>query len=231
MILCGIATQASSRPFVIPCYVLSLVMLGDMSPTDMNAHQTNLEPSQEAPVLNDQLSDQDVRAYVKHHQLDARVFSLDTPTPTVERSAEVLGTHPERIIKSLIFMAAGEPHVVIAAGLVRIDEKKLRDALGVSRKQLRLARPEEALAVSGYVIGSMPPFGHRRVLPTLLDSLSVPINTATEDTAKDVVDADAETTYYAGAGLVNAMMALSLQTLLAASGARAYPLSRPSSRP
>jgi prolyl-tRNA editing enzyme YbaK/EbsC (Cys-tRNA(Pro) deacylase) len=169
---------------------------------------------------NKVLTDQDVRAYVDRHQLDARVFTLDTPTPTVERSAEVLETQPERIIKSLIFMVRDEPHVVIAAGLARIDEKKLRDALAVSRKQLRLAKPTEALEVSGYVIGSMPPFAHRRVLPTLIDTLSIPINTVgTANTAE-------EDTYYAGAGLVNAMMALSLKTLLAASHALACPLSR-----
>jgi prolyl-tRNA editing enzyme YbaK/EbsC (Cys-tRNA(Pro) deacylase) len=190
------------------------------------------------------LSNQAVQAYIERHQLDARVFMLATATPTVERSAEVLGTHPERIIKSLIFLAGGEPQLVIAAGLARIDEKKLRDALGVSRKQLRLAKPAEALEASGYVIGSMPPFGHRRKLPTLLDSLSIPledVNTIDPPTATDTTGTPAGNTdeagtnpavidpaviYYAGAGLVSAMMALSLKTLLAASAARAFPLSR-----
>lgn len=199
-----------------------MLCLADMSPTDLDNQQTNRDLAQEVSVL----SDQDVRVYVERHQLDARVFTLDTPTPTVERSAEALGTRPERIIKSLIFMAQGEPHVVIAAGLARIDEKKLRDALGVSRKQLRLAKPSEALAVSGYVIGSMPPFGHRHVLPTFIDSLSIPINTGDTPLNKGATDVDANAIYYAGAGLVNAMMALTLPTLLAASGARAYPLSR-----
>lgn len=183
-------------------------------PPDINSHQNSHQPE---PNTSHVLTDQDVRAYVDRHQLDARVFTLDTPTPTVERSAEVLETHPERIIKSLIFMVREEPHVVIAAGLARIDEKKLRDALAVSRKQLRLAKPTEALEVSGYVIGSMPPFAHRRVLPTLIDTLSIPVDTA--GTATDDM-------YYAGAGLVNAMMALSLKTLLAASHALACPLSR-----
>ena len=202
-------------------------------PPDVNNHQTDHDSAV--------LSDQDVRAYIDRHHLDARVFTLDTPTPTVERSAEVLNTQPERIIKSLIFMAKGEPHVVIAAGLARIDEKKLRDALAVSRKQLRLAKPEEALELSGYVIGSMPPFAHRQVLPTLIDNLSIPLDTADTVTAgadtvtagADTVTAGADTVtagtddrYYAGAGLVNALMALSLQTLCNASNALAFPLSR-----
>lgn len=177
---------------------------------DTNTHQTHHDSTV--------LSDQDVRAYLDRHQLDARVFTLETPTPTVERSADVLRTQPERIVKSLIFMAKGEPHVVIAAGLARIDEKKLRDALGVSRKQLRLATPEEALEVSGYVVGAMPPFAHRRVLPSVIDNLSIPLH--------HTDPAGADDTYYAGAGLVNAMMALSLKTLLKASRARAFPLSR-----
>jgi len=45
----------------------------------------------------------------------------------------------------------------------------MASAFGTSRRRVRLATADEAFALTGYVVGAMPPFGHRRPLPTWVD--------------------------------------------------------------
>jgi hypothetical protein len=51
-----------------------------------------------------------------------------------------------------------------------VDERKLARHLGLSRRRVKLASPEDALRHCGYAVGTVPPFGHRRRLRTLLDA-------------------------------------------------------------
>ncbi|MEM7739043.1 MAG: YbaK/EbsC family protein [Deinococcota bacterium] len=182
-----------------------------MTSSNDNPASQLITPS-ESPRL-ETYDDSHVKAFVDAHNIKARVFRLGVPTPTVQAAADTLDTVPERIIKSLIFVADGEPYVVIAAGTTRIDDKKVAKALDISRRKLRFAKPDDALAISGYVVGSMPPFAHRSPFPALVDSLS--INT----TAPHEV-------YFAGAGRVDAMMELSLEVLLTVIKPHIVPLSK-----
>ncbi len=140
------------------------------------------------------LSDRDLAAYLHAHDVPAELVRPGAPTPTVADAARALGVGPQAIVKSLVFevadrheggpadeSAAGSapedgrrPLLVIAAGETRVRMPKLARALGTSRRALRLASPERTLELTGYAVGAMPPFGHRRRLPTLVDSVSVP---------------------------------------------------------
>jgi prolyl-tRNA editing enzyme YbaK/EbsC (Cys-tRNA(Pro) deacylase) len=80
-----------------------------------------------------------------------------------------LGVAPEQIIKSLVFVVEGEPLLVINNGLAKVDRRKIATRLGVGRKRVKFANAEQALAITGFVVGSMPPFGHRQTLPTYID--------------------------------------------------------------
>ena len=71
--------------------------------------------------------------------------------------------------KNIVCLVAGSPVLVIAAGAARIDDRALAQRFGVSRKKVGLARPDQAYAVTGFVVGCMPSFGHRDPLPTLVD--------------------------------------------------------------
>lgn len=166
----------------------------------------------ETDTENAPLTDKDVAAYLNAHAVAARLVYPDTPTPTVADAAEALGVSSERIVKSLVFIADEAPYLVIAAGEARVSQKRLRDVLGVSRRKLRMASPEEAFAVSGFEVGAMPPFGHRQPLPTLLDTLTVP----TDQPDKTIV--------YAGGGSKAAMVELSVATLLAVAHPKTVPL-------
>ena len=90
-------------------------------------------------------------------------------TPTVPDAARALGVATEQIIKSLVFVIDDEPLLVINNGITLVDRRKVATHMGVGRKRVKFASGEAALEITGYIVGSMPPFGHRQTLPTLID--------------------------------------------------------------
>ena len=81
-----------------------------------------------------------------------------TTTRTAEDAARAIGCAVAEIVKSLVFLADGRPVVVLCSGVDRVDEAKLRVALGA--RTLRRATAGEAKALTGYAIGGVPPFAH-----------------------------------------------------------------------
>lgn len=115
------------------------------------------------------LGSSDLANYVEEHGIEAQVITLPVETPTVERAARAVGTSPDRIVKSLLFLVDDEPVIAIACGEARIDRRSIAAQYGVGRKRVRLADAETVLKLTGYPIGAMPPFGHRRAIRTLID--------------------------------------------------------------
>lgn len=161
-----------------------------------------------------ELTPTDLEAFCRARGLAARLHRLSVPTPTVPDAAAAVGTEPERVVKSLVFLVRGEPLLVIAAGEGRVRYPLLARAAGVNRKELRFATPAEALEISGYPVGAMPPFGHRRELPTLIDEASVP----------------GAGRLFGGGGAVDALLELDAGTLPSVTGGRRVPLTRAEER-
>ena len=70
-------------------------------------------------------------------------------------------------MKSLVFIADGSGAVVLCSGADRVDEARLRDALGAAG--VRRATADEAKAATGYAIGGVPPFAHARACRVVCD--------------------------------------------------------------
>ena len=104
----------------------------------------------------------DLRKFIAAHHIDATILHLNAHTSTVSDAARELGVDTDQIIKSLVFMIEDRPLLVINNGTARVDRKKLATLLGVGRKRVKFASAEQALAITGFVVGSMPPFGHRQ---------------------------------------------------------------------
>jgi prolyl-tRNA editing enzyme YbaK/EbsC (Cys-tRNA(Pro) deacylase) len=116
------------------------------------------------------LTTDDLQAFIDAHQIAARVVHPPFPTPTVPDAAEAMGVAPDAIIKSVLFIVRRtEPLLVIASGEGRIDQRVIADRLGVGKKQVRIATPEQVEEWTGYPAGGVPPFGHGRPLPTWID--------------------------------------------------------------
>jgi prolyl-tRNA editing enzyme YbaK/EbsC (Cys-tRNA(Pro) deacylase) len=111
----------------------------------------------------------DLAKFIADNEIDAEIIHLEKATLTVPDAAEVMGVQPEQIIKSVLFLVDGEPVLVIACGLARIAWKRLADYLGVSRRRLKTGNAEQVQAITGYVVGSVPPFGHKETLRTIVE--------------------------------------------------------------
>ncbi len=110
----------------------------------------------------------DLAAFIRAHGIAAELITDIGPTPTVPAAAAALGVSPDQIVKTLVFFVRSEPYTVIAHGVAPVRERLLADHFGVGKRQIRLARPDEVLAVTGYPAGGVPPFGHRQPTPVLL---------------------------------------------------------------
>ena len=97
------------------------------------------------------------------------VRELPADTSTAEAAARAVGAPQGSIVKSLVFLADGAPLLVLAAGDQRVDVKRLRASLGLSKRRLRIAQPAEVLDHTGFEVGGVPPVGHSPPLTTLID--------------------------------------------------------------
>ncbi len=107
------------------------------------------------------------RAVLMAAGLADTITEVDTHARTAQQAADALGCEVGQIVKSLVFAdRGGNPLLVLAAGDVRVDEERVGALHGapVSLADARLVRE-----TSGYAIGGVPPFGHERPLPALLD--------------------------------------------------------------
>jgi prolyl-tRNA editing enzyme YbaK/EbsC (Cys-tRNA(Pro) deacylase) len=110
-----------------------------------------------------------LRDFAMARGVAATLHPADRAMPTVEAAAAALGLPVAAMTKNIVCMVAGAPVLVIAAGQARIDERALGQHFGVGRKKVGLAKPDQAFAITGFVVGCMPSFGHRTPLPTLID--------------------------------------------------------------
>lgn len=95
-----------------------------------------------------------------------RVVEFAESTRTSAEAAAAIGTTLPQIAKSLLFMAAGEPVMVIASGVNRVCVTKLGLLCGEP-----VARADGAMVrqVTGFPIGGVPPVGLATSVRVLLD--------------------------------------------------------------
>jgi Cys-tRNA(Pro) deacylase len=154
------------------------------------------------------LTSADLQRFIEAQNIEATILSMAEHTPTVPDAARALGVEPEQIIKSLVFLVYGEPLLVINNGLARVDRRKVADRLDVGKKQVKFASAEQALDITGYIVGSMPPFGHRRKLRTLVDPVIAKF---------EII--------FGGGGDINAMLRLTPAELLRTTAGEVVPVS------
>ena len=96
-----------------------------------------------------------------------RVLEFEASTRTSQEAAAAVGCAVAEIAKSLIFKSAqGRAVLVIASGVNRVDEKKVRALLG---EKIGRADAEFVRDKTGYAIGGVPPVGHATPPIVLID--------------------------------------------------------------
>lgn len=95
------------------------------------------------------------------------VVRLDDSAHTAQAAAEGLGITRGQIANSLIFLADGEPVLVMSSGGHRVDTEKVSAAF--DGKTITKANADDVKAATGYVIGGVSPVGLATSLPTIVD--------------------------------------------------------------
>jgi len=97
-----------------------------------------------------------------------KIFRHETPVTSFEQAASDRGQRASQIVRSILFRIAEDEFIMaLVAGPAQISWKILRKHLGRSR--ITMATEDEVLAVTGYRIGTVNPFGLPRQLKVLVD--------------------------------------------------------------
>ena len=96
-----------------------------------------------------------------------QVRELEDSARTAAEAAAALGCEVGAIASSLVFVADGEPLLVLTSGAHRVDVLSVAAQLGVSS----VDRAPAAMVrdATGYAIGGVAPVGHPTPLRTLVD--------------------------------------------------------------
>lgn len=132
------------------------------------------------------------------------VTVFEQSTRTAQEAADQIGCTVAQIAKSIIFKNEdGEPILVIVSGVNRVDDKKLNlfkaDADFVKQK-------------TGFVIGGVPPYGHREKIKTYIDK-----------------DLKQYSEIWASAGKVNAVFKTNFEELVEKTGGEVVEIKYPTS--
>jgi prolyl-tRNA editing enzyme YbaK/EbsC (Cys-tRNA(Pro) deacylase) len=115
------------------------------------------------------LTPADLKTFIDQNDINGEIVYLDTPTPTVETAAQAVGTDPKHIVKSVLFTINDQHVLAITNGLRLIERRVIAGRYEVGRKRVKLSPPDIVLAITGYPIGTVPPFGHTNPLTVLID--------------------------------------------------------------
>lgn len=119
--------------------------------------------------MTDHLS---ARSRIVHEALrsagvSGEIITLPDAASTAALAAAALGVEVGAIANSLVFLADGEPLLVMTSGAHRVDTAALAERLG--RRSIVRATPDQVREATGQAIGGVAPTGHPAPLTTVVD--------------------------------------------------------------
>src|SRR3954466_11069171 len=112
------------------------------------------------------MSLESVRAFFAEKAPDIAVIEAHTSSATVALAAQAFGVAPDRIAKTLSLRIGERVVLIVASGLSRMDNKKVKAMLGGKPKMLDLA---EVVEITGHDVGGVCPFGLKSPLQVYCD--------------------------------------------------------------
>jgi len=95
--------------------------------------------------------------------------------PNAERigmqAADALGVSPQRLLKTLMAKAGGQPVCVVIASDREVSLKKLAAAAGT--KDAAMLPPAEAERITGYHVGGISPLGQKKRVRVFVDAAAM----------------------------------------------------------
>jgi prolyl-tRNA editing enzyme YbaK/EbsC (Cys-tRNA(Pro) deacylase) len=136
------------------------------------------------------------------------VVEFDESTHTAQEAADAIGCTLAQIAKSILFRSAsGRPVMIIASGVNKVDEKKVRALLG---EKIERATPDFVKEMTGFEVGGVPPVAHATPCVIYLDE-----------------DLKAYPTVWAAGGTPNAVVEIGFAQLAEMSGATVADVRKP----
>jgi prolyl-tRNA editing enzyme YbaK/EbsC (Cys-tRNA(Pro) deacylase) len=103
--------------------------------------------------------------------VELEIIVFNESTHTAAEAARAVEAELGQIVKSLVFVAPTatglEAVVALVSGANRVDIAVLAAVVGMPG--LRRASAQEAGELTGFVIGGIPPFGHRKPIRVVMD--------------------------------------------------------------
>ena len=112
------------------------------------------------------MSLQSVQQFFAEHAPDIEVIETSESTATVDMAARVHQVEPGQIAKTLSLKVKQEIVLVVMGGNARLDNKKLRTALGAKARMLSV---DEVINATGHPVGGVCPFGLENPLTIYCD--------------------------------------------------------------
>ena len=101
------------------------------------------------------MSIEKVRSYLSEYGFEERIQEFDVSSATVELAAAALGCEGKRIAKSLTFLVDGKVVMIVAAGDVKIDNRKFKDRF---HQKATMLTAEQVETLIGHKVGGVCPF-------------------------------------------------------------------------
>ncbi|EMN4129575.1 MULTISPECIES: YbaK/EbsC family protein [Providencia] len=112
------------------------------------------------------MSIESVRKFIAQHAPDIEIIETDGVTATVQQAALVHNVEPNQIAKTLSLKVKNEVILVVCAGEARLDNQKVKQALG---SKARMLRADEVMELTSHPVGGVCPFGLPSALAVYCD--------------------------------------------------------------
>ena len=106
------------------------------------------------------------KEYLKKYNLEDRIKEFPVSSATVALAAEAIKCTEDEIAKSLSFLLADEPILVIVSGASKIDNKKYKEEFKCKAKMIPAEDVEKLI---GHGVGGVCPFGINDNVKVYLD--------------------------------------------------------------
>lgn len=106
------------------------------------------------------------KEYLKKYNLEDRIKEFPVSSATVALAAEAIKCTEDEIAKSLSFLLADEPILIIVSGASKIDNKKYKEEFKCKAKMIPAEDVEKLI---GHGVGGVCPFGINDNVKVYLD--------------------------------------------------------------
>lgn len=108
-----------------------------------------------------------VRNFLEKFDMELVPVEQQQTTKTSVEAAEALGVELGQIAKSILFRCKDRYGLFVAAGDIKISDKKVKGLLGGGKA--KIASPEEVEKITGYRVGGVCPFDIDAEVPIFID--------------------------------------------------------------